>query len=260
MVPCYPLVKIDEITIPQLASICDHTFLKTEDYYLEEAKELGISSVRLREERFGDFLRNTVSNVNKLPYAVCVRPRDLCLASGTTWPYIRLVSVVGFPEGFCPWEFKKGETELAAYLGADEIDMVLDYDSLKNKELKMGEVFAMRGIEKVSRCVHEKNLLTKLILETCELNPDQIKRACQMADELEVDFVKTSTGYGAYGARAEDVKIMRDNFSKGVKISGGVNPGNVKGLLYAASGREDGHIELDPMKIRIGEGSLLDKL
>jgi hypothetical protein len=40
-------------------------------------------------------------------------------------------------------------------------------------------------------------------------------------------------------------------------MSGYVNKDNVKELLEAASGRTDGCIELDPLKIRIGESSLL---
>jgi deoxyribose-phosphate aldolase len=97
----------------------------------------------------------------------------------------------------------------------------------------------------------------KLILETSLLTSDEIIIACKLADEIGVDFVKTSTGFVVAGAKAEHLKLMRANFSKGVKMSGGVNKENLHDLLTAASGREDGMIELDPLKIRIGESSLL---
>ena len=53
---------------------------------------------------------------------------------------------------------------------------------------------------------------------------------------------------------------MRKNFPNGIKISGGVNKDNYKELLYAASGRDDGLIDLIPSKIRIGTSSLLSQL
>ena len=58
----------------------------------------------------------------------------------------------------------------------------------------------------------------------------------------------------------DDLEIMRNSFSKGVKASGGITPENLHSMLYAMSGRSDGKIDLDPMKIRIGESSLLKKL
>jgi hypothetical protein len=50
---------------------------------------------------------------------------------------------------------------------------------------------------------------------------------------------------------------MRANFSRGVKMSGWVNKDNVLELLAAASGRDDGMIELDPLKVRVGESGML---
>jgi deoxyribose-phosphate aldolase len=109
---------------------------------------------------------------------------------------------------------------------------------------------------------NKKERIVKVIFENSELNsdPNLIKEACEACTEAGAHFVKTSTGFGKYGARAKDLKIMRDNFAGGVKMAGRVNPKNLRKLLRAASGRNDGYIELDPMKIRIGESSLLDKL
>ena len=57
---------------------------------------------------------------------------------------------------------------------------------------------------------------------------------------------------------AEDLKIMREHFSRGVKMSGPMDPANIRELLRAASGRTDGYIDFDPMRIRIGEGTLIE--
>src|SRR3989339_813901 len=102
--------------------------------------------------------------------------------------------------------------------------------------------------------------IIKLILETSALNKKQIKSISELANnETDVDFIKTSTGFGKYGATVENLKIMRENFSRGIKISGGVNTKNVGQLLSAAVKRDDGYIDLNPMKIRIGESGLLKK-
>lgn len=69
---------------------------------------------------------------------------------------------------------------------------------------------------------------------------------------MNVDFIKTSTGFSRSGANPDDAFFMRKNFKNGVKISGGVTINNVYELLNAVSGRNDGMIELDPLKIRIG--------
>lgn len=158
------------------------------------------------------------------------------------------------------------EIDLAVMNGAEEVDFVLNYESLGHKDGDKefgGEELLIEQELGTIRSFIDKNyrgLVTKLILETSELTNDQISRACKIADRCRIDFVKTSTGFSAAGATAEHLRIMRTNFSRGVKMSGGVSIGNVKDLLYAASGRTDGYIDLDPMKIRIGESSLLKDL
>ena len=175
----------------------------------------------------------------------------------TTSKPIQLASVVGFPDG--SWygtESKVAETAIAIENGANEIDVVLNYRLLNQRLCSE----ARNEIIKVVRCADQEGVLVKLIFETSELSPGRIIDACNLAGECGVDFIKTSTGFGKYGARVEDLKIMRENFKEGIKISGGVNPDNYKELLMAASWRKDDYIDLDPLKIRIGESSLLSKL
>ena len=49
-------------------------------------------------------------------------------------------------------------------------------------------------------------------------------KACELAKEAEADYVKTSTGFSAAGARTEDVALMRKTVGNemGVKASGGI--------------------------------------
>lgn len=254
------LVPIDDLTPGDIATICDHTFLNRPEAYKAIAVK-GESPVQLRANAFHHFMAETIVNEKKLPYAICVRPEDVTAASGYLAKHgrseILIASVVGFPDGtLYGTDFKVAETGLAVAHGAKEVDMVLDYN-----RFKAGNVaYARNDVKAVAEAAHEQGALVKLIFETSELDENQIKGACTLATEAGVDFIKTSTGFGAYGARAEDLRIMRANFGGGIKISGGVTKDNVKELLYAASGRVDEYIELNPKKIRIGESSLLSKL
>ncbi len=215
----------------------------------------------MRAETFRFFLNDTVKNENRLPYAVCIRPEDVSQAvgyfSGHEHNNIKVASVVGFPDGsLYDTGFTVAETELAIARGAKEIDMVFNYGRFKAGDA----AYARHDAKAVIEAAHGSGALVKVILETSELDEDQIKEACGLAAEAGADFVKTSTGFGAYGARVQDLKIMRANFGGGIKISGGVTKENVNELLHAASGRDDGYIEMNPKKIRIGESSLLSKL
>ena len=68
------------------------------------------------------------------------------------------------------------------------------------------------------------NNVLKVIIETCYLNDDQKRKACELSLKAKADYVKTSTGFGTGGATYDDVKLMKDvvkNDAK-VKASGGV--------------------------------------
>jgi deoxyribose-phosphate aldolase len=271
------LVLIDEITPSQLAGICDHTFLNRSEAYRKE----GDSAVRLREQAFDDFLEGTGDLIMKgvIPYSLCVRPEDvnrsvfylrgrvksdspyLVIHGGKTCDVV--CSVVGFPDGsLYNTEFKELETSYAINMGAREVDMVLNHDRMRAGDAD----YVRRDIQRVIDTAHKHDCLVKLIFETSELEDDKVVREeqlgqlCSIANETGVDFVKTSTGFGAYGATEHDVMIMRKHFPRGVKISGGVSLNNYKSLLKAASGRSDGCIDLNPRNVRIGESSLLNKL
>jgi len=252
------LIKIDEITPQEIASICDHTFLHRSEQYKKQAEQTGQSAVALRKKAFQEFLTNTIQH-SLQPYAICVRPEDVTFTReefGKRLKGIRIASVVGFPDGsHYPTELKVAETRFVAPI-IDEVDMVLDYESLKKGLYDI----VQSDVKAVVSEAHEHGALVKLILETSELNPKQIIEACTIAEKCEIDFVKTSTGFSAYGARAEAVKLIRDFFPRGIKISGGVNKSNVHQLLIAASGRIDGFLYLDPTRVRIGETKLLDEL
>jgi len=194
------------------------------------------------------------------PYAVCVRPEDVVHAYKYVEEYsrtkIKVVSAVGFPHGnWYSSNYKTFEAQISLEEGASEIDMVLNYTALKQGD----HGFVLQEIQRVNDLVHAKGAILKIILETSELNDEQIAQACHLASHAGVDFVKTSTGFGTFGAKYEHLEIIRKNFQGGIKISGGVNALNVHHLLTALADEKTGKIEIDPTKIRIGESLLLEQ-
>jgi deoxyribose-phosphate aldolase len=225
------LVKISELTPEQVASICDHTFLTRPEIIRQEGLD---SNAKYRAD-FEKFMLDMINN-NLLPYAVCVRPEDVAHARKLLKKHgkesILVASVVGFPHGsWYTTDFKVAEAKLAIKHGAKEIDMVLDCERFKKEFKKNKFNHVKKDISAVAKAAHGKKVLVKLILETSLLTNDEIISACKIADELGIDFVKTSTGYVLSGAKAEHLKLMRANFSRGVKMSGGVNNDNVAELL-----------------------------
>ncbi len=214
------LTCIENLTKRQLASVCDHTFL--------EAFGCGC-----REVSLNNFLGKTLQ-LGVIPYGICVYPEDIPevkkYLGQNDLSKIVLSAVVGFPDGAKDGTKEKmRQAVYALQKGAREIDMVINPQHL----LKESEGVVMgREVEKIADIAHGYGGILKVILENSifSSNPELIRHGCKICNDYGADFVKTSTGFGAYGARQNDLKIMRRNFSRGIKISGGVNKENVYGL------------------------------
>ena len=192
-----------EPTKSELASYLDHTLLKQDataeavDRVVGEAREIGAASV-------------------------CVNPYWVSRVSeGLAGSGVRTCTVVGFPLGATTTASKVAETAEALANGADEVDMVINVGELKEGNDAAGHA----DIDAVAGTVHEAGKLLKVILETCLLTDDEIRRASGLAAAAGTDFVKTSTGFSIGGAKAHDVAIMREAVGPdlGVKASGGIH-------------------------------------
>jgi deoxyribose-phosphate aldolase len=154
--------------------------------------------------------------------SVCVRPSDAALAARELAGSEVVPSVVvGFPHGAHRPEVKALEARLAIEDGARELDMVMNV----GKFLTGDHAWVERDIAAVvAEARRHAGVLVKVILETCYLNPDQIARACRIAQAAGADYVKTSTGFGDGPATPEAVRVMLDTVggSMGVKPSGGI--------------------------------------
>jgi deoxyribose-phosphate aldolase len=82
--------------------------------------------------------------------------------------------------------------------------MVMNISALKDGDLNT----VCDEIKAVAEVCRNGGALLKVILETCYLKPHEISQACICAVAGGADWVKTSTGFGPYGARVADVKIM----------------------------------------------------
>ena len=153
---------------------------------------------------------------------VCVNSGNIAFAKdylkGTG---VKIVTVVGFPLGACISETKAFETEKSVELGADEIDMVINVQSLKDKDYE----YTQKDIEIVKKACKDKPL--KVIIETDLLTKEEIVKACEIIVKAKADFAKTSTGFvkNGVGAKVEDIKLMYETLKGSnvkIKASGGI--------------------------------------
>ena len=134
------------------------------------------------------------------------------------FPTLKICTVIGFPLGNVSTAVKVFEAEEAIRNGADEIDFVVNVGMVKNQEW-----FSIRE-EFLALRFATKNKVLKAILETCYLDECEIIHLCGIAMDYNLDFVKTSTGFGTAGAKEKDVKLMKEVCENNIKIkaSGGI--------------------------------------
>lgn len=134
---------------------------------------------------------------------------------------IKVVTVVGFPLGACISEVKAFEAEKAVEDGADEVDMVISIQAIKNKDYE----YALNDIKIVKNAIGNTPL--KVIIETDLLTKEEIIKSCEIIKKAKADFAKTSTGFvkNGLGAKAEDIllmaEVLKDSNVK-IKASGGI--------------------------------------
>ena len=185
----------------KIANMIDHTVLKattTKEDVVKVSKEA-------KENQF---------------FSVCINPTHIELAKKELeGSNVKVCTVIGFPLGANTPEVKGFETKDAIAKGADEVDMVINIGALKDKNYDLVE----RDIKAVVDAAN-KEVLVKVIIETCYLTDEEKKIACELAVKAGTDYVKTSTGFGTGGSTPQDIKLMRDVVGAeiGVKASGGV--------------------------------------
>ena len=147
---------------------------------------------------------------------------------------VNVCTVIGFPLGANTSAVKAFETKDAIANGADEIDMVMNIGALKDKNYDLVRDDFKAVVEAAN------GTLVKVILETCLLTEDEIKKACELCVEAKADYVKTSTGFSTRGATIEDVRIMKEavHGKAKLKAAGGVRtPEDMVKIVAAGADR-----------------------
>lgn len=163
--------------------------------------------------------------------SVCLEPCWVSLAAERLADSdVKVCTVIGFPLGANTKTVKAFEAKEAVENGADEVDMVLNIGALKSGEYDL----VLEDMKAVREAANDA--VVKVILETCLLTDEEKKKACALAKEAGMDFVKTSTGFSTVGATTEDVKLMREAVgdAMGVKASGGIRDRETAEAMIAA--------------------------
>mgnify|MGYP005763668231 CR=1 FL=1 len=151
--------------------------------------------------------------------SVCIPPCFVRRAKEYVGDRMKICTVIGFPNGYSTTAVKVFETEDALKAGADEIDMVININALKEKRYDL--------VEEEIRAVKQacKGHILKVIIETCFLTEDEKKRMCRIVTEAGADFIKTSTGFAGGGATFGDVALMAEYVGPDVRIkaAGGIS-------------------------------------
>lgn len=176
-----------DFTYEQIAKMIDHSLLQPQltDAELEDglklAREYNVASVCIK------------------PYYVA-RTREV-LAGST----VAVSTTIGFPHGGHTTSIKVAESIQAMKDGAIELDMVCNIGKVLSRDWR----YVTDDIRAVVEAAHANKAIVKVIFENSMLQNEHKEMLCKICGDVNADFVKTSTGYGATGATDEDLKLMR---------------------------------------------------
>lgn len=197
-----------------------------------------IDHTLLKPEATTEQIRRLCAEVRAYRFAtVCVNPVFVPLA----WQELRdsevgVCAVISFPLGAHTARQKVLEARQVLEDGASEIDMVIHIGALKGGEYEK----VLEEIAAVVREAYAHRASVKVILEMALLTLTEKIWGCLLSQAAGADFVKTSTGFGPGGARAEDVSLMRRvvGAQMGVKAAGGIRTlKDAQAMLRAGANR-----------------------
>ncbi len=155
--------------------------------------------------------------------SACIPPSHVHKAADYVEGSVKICTVIGFPNGYSTTRTKCYEAAEAVTDGADEIDMVINFGWLKNGE----DDRILSEIREVRKAVDNvrAGVILKVIVETCLLTEDEKIRMCGIVSRSGADYIKTSTGFSTGGATLEDIMLMKQHITGGVKIkaAGGIS-------------------------------------
>jgi deoxyribose-phosphate aldolase len=131
---------------------------------------------------------------------------------------ILIGSPVGFPSGGHRTDTKVHEVKQMIADGVQEIDMMMNVGMLRSKNYRYVEDDIHAVIETSGK------IPVKVILETCYLSEDEIKKACELCIKAGAAYVKTSSGWTQVGATLENIRLITTFVGDRIKVkaAGGV--------------------------------------
>lgn len=150
--------------------------------------------------------------------SVCIPASFVAKAKSYVGDRLKICTVIGFPNGYSTTKTKVYETTDAVNNGADEIDMVINIGWLKDKMYDD----ILSEINQIKEACNGKIL--KVIIETCLLTDEEKIKMCDIVNNSNADYIKTSTGFSTSGATFDDIKLFSENMNKNKKIkaAGGI--------------------------------------
>ncbi len=163
---------------------------------------------------------------------VCVKPYAVKLASKLVEnSSVQVCAVIGFPHGNSAISTKLFETKQVLDDGATEIDAVVNIGKVLEEDWN----YVMDELQQLNHIIKSYKAIFKLIIETDYVTNDIHKiKLCEYCNLLNIDFIKTSTGYGFikdtdgkyiyHGATEHDIALLRKHCEPKVQVkaSGGV--------------------------------------
>ncbi|KAK9366292.1 deoxyribose-phosphate aldolase [Lipomyces kononenkoae] len=211
------------VTLAQLAKMIDHSLLHPTMTDQDILAGLNIAK------------KYSVATACVKPYLIPLAKQEL---EGSD---VLICPVIGFPHGNSTTQIKVLEATAAAEAGGAEIDMVVNIGKVLGGDWD----YITKEIRLINEAVKTHGAILKVIFENDYLGPEHIIRLCQICTELDVAFVKTSTGYGfvkqadgSYnykGATVSDLKLMKEYSGPKVQIKAAGGVRSLDDLLHVMS-------------------------
>ena len=151
---------------------------------------------------------------------------------------MKVTTVVGFPYGYSTTPAKVEEVKRAIDEGCHEVDVVINLCAAFERNWS----YLKNDINSVTTAAHLRGKVIKLILETSMFDEQQLKKLCDICNDIGVDFVCTSTGINAGGATLKAVRFLRKHLNQSIKIkaSGGIKTADKAHALVQAGANRIG--------------------
>ena len=167
-------------------------------------------------------------------YSICVHSPYVTLSKKLlSNSDVKISAIIGFPYGNASTNYKINEARTSILNGADEIDMIMNLDFIKNENYTA----LLNDINDVKQAIG--NTLLKVSIEISELNKNEVIKACEICLDTKVDYIKTSSSFTKNSLTLTAVKIIKKTVRDNIKIkASGIIPDYETAIKYLDAGAE----------------------